>query len=96
MTPAELTTVKIGDVVRSHHHVGQVTRETSRWFMIMWETGTPEVISRTFSCSNADLVLETVQPKLTYYVPREERPNRRQRREHLQPAPAAPIRAYKD
>jgi len=63
VTPEQLAAVKIGDDVTLIRHTttiskGRVTQTTPRWFMVMWQDGTPEVIRRTPSIMTDRLHLD--------------------------------------
>lgn len=47
MTIAEAQKLQIGDFVRLREAIGRVSRTTARWFMVTWENGHPEIITKT-------------------------------------------------
>lgn len=86
MNREQLQAVKVGDAVRWRgmwDKRGVVTLAAATWFIVKWENGDPETVSRNTSHKTEVLYIDGA-------------PNREQRRAHLQHAPAAPIRAYKD
>lgn len=50
MTPLQLTTVRIGDDVTltegRRASIGRVTQLAPKWFMVVWQDGTPEIVKR--------------------------------------------------
>lgn len=47
MTLAEAQKLQVGDFVRLREAAGKVSQITARWFMVTWEGGHPEIITKT-------------------------------------------------
>lgn len=49
MTPQQLAAVKLGDAVTLHETTcGRVSQSAPSWFMVSWEDGNPQIVSRAY------------------------------------------------